>query len=202
MRLQQTVATLAPIALIAVMYPVFRLLTRRFGNKAAWYSGLVVYWIVWGFSFPLLLLGDRTVLDLLWPSRIDPRAVFLASIPVIFAAVGRLRFGIGYKKAARWESFALLGAALGNGVFEEVFWRGVSLHFFAGNLFLGIVWPSLWFGLWHYAPSSVSGGNTNAITLMVGAVFLGLLLSLLANLSGTIGWSILAHTLAGIVMVL
>jgi membrane protease YdiL (CAAX protease family) len=199
---QQTIAGLAPIALLAVMYPVFRLLARRFGNKAAWYSGLAVYWIVWGLSFPLFLLGGKTLLELLWPLRIDPLAITLASIPVFFATFGRLKLGMRYEKVARWENFALLGAALGNGIFEEIFWRGIFLQLFPGNLFFGILWPSLWFGAWHYAPGSVSGGSANVFTLMVGAVFLGLLLSILANRSGTIGWSVLAHTLAGVVMVL
>jgi membrane protease YdiL (CAAX protease family) len=202
MTLQQIIALLAPIALIAVLYPIFRLFARRFGNRTAWYSGLIIYWILWGLSFSLLLLGKQGILDLLCPRAIDPLAVFLAAIPVLFAVIGRFGFGIRYEKAARWESFALLGTAFGNGVFEEIFWRGIFLQLFPGNLLFGILWPSLWFGLWHYAPGSVSRGNANVFTLMVGAAFLGLLLSFLANLSGTIGWSILAHTLAGIIMVL
>jgi len=95
----------------------------------------------------------------------------------------------------------LLVTAVGNGLFEEVFWRGMFVKFFRRSILLAIVWPSLWFALWHYAPGSVSDSGGVA-RLMVGAAFFGLYLSYLARRTGTIFWGVLAHTLTGVIMVL
>jgi membrane protease YdiL (CAAX protease family) len=200
MNAKQIIALCMPIILLAVMYPVFQLIARKFGKSAGWYSGLVIYWIVWGAGFPLLLLGSHAIIDLLRPQKIELNALFLMSIPIIFAAIGRIFFGGKYEKASVWALFALLATAVGNGIFEELLWRGTYLMLFPGSILYQIIWPSLWFALWHYAPGSVSRGG-NVWVLMAGALFFGLFLSILARQTNTIWWSILAHTLAGIVMV-
>jgi hypothetical protein len=123
---RQIVAVIAPLLLIAVMVPVFQLITRRYGNMMGWFAGLFIYWILW---------------------------------------------------------------------------HGTYLALFQGNIVYQIIWPSIWFALWHYAPGSVASGG-NVMGLMISALFFGLFLSLLARQTNTIWWSIVAHTLAGIVMVI
>ncbi len=201
MNSKQIIAVLMPILLIAVMYPVFQLLARRFGNTVGWYSGLAIYWFIWGFLYPVQILGKEKVLGLIQPQRFDLGAVLLASIPIVVAAVGRFQFGMQYEKATIWAWFGLLATAVGNGFFEEVLWRGTYMELFPDNTLLRIFWPSLWFGLWHYAPGSVSNEGS-VLGLMVAGVFFGLLLSFLAKRTDTLWWSILSHTLAGIVMVI
>lgn len=201
MNTKQIAAILMPILLIAVMVPLFRLIARRFGNRVGWYSGLVIYWILWGLLYPLLMLGKEAILDLIQPRGFDLVALLLVLIPVAFAAIGRFGFGIQYEKATKWALVGLLVTAIGNGVFEEILWRGTYMALFPDSIFFRIVWSSFWFGLWHYAPGSVSSGG-NALRLMISAAFFGLFLSFLAQQTDTIGWSILAHTVAGIVMVI
>ena len=198
---RQIIALLMPPLLLAVMLPTFRLLARKFGKSPAWYAGLVVYWILWGAAFTLLLLGPDTLLRLLHPPRIQLTAILLSAIPVAFAAVGRFFLGMRYEKPAPWVLFALLATAIGNGLFEELLWRGAYLVLFPNSIPFQMLWPSVWFGLWHYAPGSVSPG-ARPLGLMVSALFLGLFLSFLARQTGTLWWPILAHTLAGIVMVI
>ncbi len=94
----------------------------------------------------------------------------------------------------------LLSTAFGNGFFEEVLWRGVYMQLFPENYFFRIIWPSTWFALWHYVPGSVSPSG-NVIGLIIGAGFLGVYSSYLAKWTNTIWWSIVAHTLGGIIMV-
>ncbi len=198
---KQITALFIPILLIGVMVPIFQLLARRFGNTAGWLSGLAIYWLIWGLIYPLQILGKEAVLDLIQPQRFDLKAALIASIPIVFAAIGRFQFGIQYEKATTWVAIGLLATAVGNGFFEEVLWRGTYMELFPDRTLLRIFWSSLWFGLWHYAPGSVSDGN-NVLGLMIGSVFFGLVLSYLAKQTGTLWWCILSHTLAGIIMVI
>ena len=201
MSLRQIVTLLMPIVLVAIMVPVFRALARKLGPTGGWYAGLAVYWLLWGLLFPVLLLGKQAMLDLFRPPTAGLPAVLLAAVPVLFAAIGRFLPGMRYEKSARWALLALLGTAVANGVLEELLWRGTSLALFPDNMLLGVLWPSLGFGLWHYAPGSVSSKG-RVVGLMVGAALLGLFLSFLVRQTGSLWWAILSHTLAGIVMVL
>lgn len=201
MNTKQIVAIIAPIVLIAVMFPIFQLISRRYGNSVGWFSGLVIYWILWGTIYPILLLGNETITSLIHPPKVTLTAVALTSIPIIFVAIGRFGMGVKYEKDTSWMLVGLLITAVGNGIFEEIFWRGTYLALFPGSMVFQIIWPSVWFALWHYAPGSVSPEG-NVVRLMVGALFFGLFLSVLARVTNTIWWPIVAHTLAGIVMVI
>jgi len=66
--------------------------------------------------------------------------------------------------------------------------------------FYRIIWPSICFALWHYAPGSVSA-NSNTVALIIGAGLFGFLLAFLAKRTGGIWWGVAAHILGGIVMV-
>ena len=138
------------------MVPVFRLLagwTAEAGNwRLGWYLGLMVYWLVWGAAFPLLMIG------------------------------------------------LLVSTNFGNGFFEEILWRGLFMELFPTRILFCIVWPSVWFGLAHYAPGSVAP-NGNPVGLMIGAGMMGFYLSFLAQKTGTIWWGIIAHALGGFIMI-
>jgi len=75
------------------------------------------------------------------------------------------------------------------------------MKLFPGNILFRIVWPSIWFALWHYAPGSVSP-NANVLGLIIGSGLFGFYLSFLAKKTGTIWWSIVTHILGGIIMVI
>lgn len=197
---QQMVAMWVPLLLVATMVPAFRLLARRYGRSLAWYLGLAIFWLVWGLAYPLALIGRDGLLALLRPPAFEWRHLLVALIPILFAASGRLFKSLRYEKAARWTIYALLAVALGNGLFEEVVWRGTYLALFADSVWLQMVWPSLWFAAWHYAPGPVSSHGRPWV-LMAGTLFLGLCLSYVARQSGTIFWCVVARTLASIITV-
>lgn len=197
----RVIAVSVPPVLSVSMIPVFRLLARRFGKTAGWHAGLAVYWLVWGVAYPLGLLGWDAVVDLVRPPGLELVPALLAAFPLAFAAAGRLFPGSGYEKSTRWALPALLVSALGNGLFEEILWRGTYMALFPNSVVFRFLWPSLWFGLWHYAPGSVSSRG-NVRVLMGGAAFLGLYLSFLAWHTDTIWWCVVAHTLAGIITVI
>lgn len=186
---------------MAVMVPVFRLAARRFGDTIAWFLGLGVYWLLWGLGYSIGMLGSEAALDLLRPRPFRIDAALLALMPPALAAIGRFRLGMMYEKSTRWAAIGSPIAALGNGFFEELLWRGTYLALFRQNVWVGVLWSGLWFGLGHYAPGSVSN-EQGVRTLMTGAIFLGIFLSVLTYHTGTIWWAILSHTLAGLIMVL
>jgi membrane protease YdiL (CAAX protease family) len=94
----------------------------------------------------------------------------------------------------------LLTTNFGNGFFEELLWRGVYLDLFPKNLLFGMIWPSLWFALWHYAPGSINPDG-NVLGLIIGSGIMGLYLSFLSRRTGTIWWTIIMHTIGGFIMI-
>jgi membrane protease YdiL (CAAX protease family) len=186
-----------------MMYPIFHLLQSAFKSnwRIGWYLGLVIYWILWGGLFPWLLIGKTEILKLIQPQRLTPQIFILILIPLIGAGLYRLIPGMNYEKPSIWIFLLLLSTNLGNGFFEELLWRGVYLKLFPTSIFLGMVWPTLWFALWHYIPGSVSPDG-NVLGLMIGSGIMGFYLSFLARKTGTIWWTILMHTLGGLIMIL
>ena len=195
-------AVIAPPILVGVMMPVFRLLVGVLeGNwRIGWYLGLVLYWIVWCGIFSWLLIGKSAIRQLIQPRRFTFEIFVLLLIPLVGASLYRLVPGMEFEKPHAWIFILLLSTNLGNGFFEEVLWRGVYLELFPKSLLLGMIWPSLWFALWHYAPGSVAPDG-NVIGLMVGAGIMGFYLSYVARRTGTIWWTIVMHTIGGFIMI-
>ena len=200
MNREQRIAIAVPPILIGFMYPIFHLLAGAFPDRIAWYIGLVIYWLVWGTAFPLLIIGKESIRTLVQPKKPDKQVLLLVAIPVVLALVVRLFIpGMGYEKESVWIFLLLLSTPFGNGFFEEVLWRGVYLKLFPNSILCRMIWPSFWFAIWHYVPGSVTGGNVAG--LMIGAGVMGLYLSYLAKRRNTIWWPIVAHCLGGIIMV-
>jgi len=197
----QTVALACPPIVLAVMYPVFQRLSKAFGKRTAWYLGLVLYWLIWGALLPWLLLGTENIARLVRPRQPDAAAVALVVLMLVLAGLYRRLSGLEYAKPGLLAFLLLVSTNLGNGFFEELLWRGVYLQLFPNSVLLRIVWPSVWFGLWHLAPGSVSSTG-DARGLVVGSTMMGFYLSYVAARTGTIWWTILAHALGGFVMVM
>ena len=190
---KQKISILAPPALVAVMYTVFRLLANALEDnwRLAWYLGLIIYWLACCGLFPWLMIG---------PERIKRRIFLLVLFPVLMAGLYRFVPNMNYDKPGFWIFLMLLSTNFGNGFFEEVLWRAVYMDLFPGNLFSRIVWPCSWFALWHYVPGSISPSG-NVLGLMIGSGLMGFYLAFLANKTGKIWWTILAHTIGGFIMI-
>ena len=199
---RQIIALVAPPVLVGVMIPVFRVLAGIFPFewRFGWALGLASYWIVWCGILPSVLVGKEAILRLIQPQRFTPLIFILVLIPILGAGLYRLVPGMSYDKPTPWIFPILILTTFGNGFFEELFWRGVYLDLFPRNVWLGVIWPSLWFALWHYAPGSVAPGG-KPWGLMIGSGIMGFYLSFLARKTGTIWWTILMHTIGGIIMI-
>ena len=198
---KQKIAIVTPPILIAIMYPIFQLLAGVFvADRIAWYLGLVIYWLIWGAAFPLLIIGKENVRMLIRPQKPNKKVLLLVAIPLLLASIGKFIPGMGYEKESVWIFLLLLSTTFGNRFFEEVFWRGVYVKLFPDSIFYRMIWPSIWFAIWHYAPGSVLHGNV--ASLMIGAGLFGLYLSYLTKKTNTLWWSIVTHFLSGIIMII
>jgi membrane protease YdiL (CAAX protease family) len=94
----------------------------------------------------------------------------------------------------------MISTAFGNGIFEEILWRGAYLKLFPENIWIRIIWASIWFALWHYVPGSISKDG-NPIPLMIGSLMFGFVLSFTAHKTKSIWWCIVSHIVGGLIMV-
>lgn len=86
-------------------------------------------------------------------------------------------------------------SAIMNGPGEELLWRGLFTQVFAGNKWLAIVYPSICFGLWHFAPLMIGGVHQGWQLIVFGPMILGLCWGWIAYKSGSIFWISIAHIL-------
>jgi membrane protease YdiL (CAAX protease family) len=178
------------------------MLTDAFGEmwRVGWYLGLVIYWLIWCTIFPWFMIGKESIQRIIRPQKLGIKVFFLVLIPLLLAGLYRFISGMEYEKPNVWIFLLLLSTTFGNGFFEEVLWRGVYMELFPHNMLFRIVWPSIWFALWHYIPGSVSP-NGNVLGLMIGAGLMAFYLSFLAKKTGTIWWTIVTHTIGGFIMI-
>ena len=201
---KRIIAIITPPLLIAFMYPIFYLLAEAFVNdRIAWYIGLATYWLIWGAVFPLIIIGMKGIRELVTPQKINKKILILLAVPLVGAIGAKLVPGMGgYEKESVLIALLIISTPFGNGFFEEVLWRGVYTKLFPKNLFYRMIWPSIWFGIWHYIPVSINNGElTGLIGMMVGPMMMGLYLSYLTKQTNTLWWAIVAHTIGGIIMI-
>jgi membrane protease YdiL (CAAX protease family) len=198
---KQKIAIIAPLVLIGMMYPIFQFMSRVFGDRMGWYIGLVMYWIIWGGAFSWLMIGRQSIGKIIRPKKLTLRILLLILFPLLMATLYKFIPGMEYDKPSVWIFLLLVSTNFGNGFFEELLWRGVYMSLFPGSLMFRIIWPSIWFALWHYVPGSVIA-NGNVIGLIIGSGLMGFYLSFLARKTDTIWWTIVTHTIGGFIMIL
>ena len=104
-------------------------------------------------------------------------------------AIDRLSVGVAsYPRSSPVVLLLLTVTAFGNGLFEELLWRGVYLRLFVDRRCYRVVWPSVWFGLWHVAPVTARHGPV--VVYVVGATLLGLYLAFIAERTGGVFWPV------------
>ena len=198
---KQKIAIIAPLILITTMYPTFQYLSGTLGERLGWYLGLVLYWIIWCGAFSWWMIGTKNMRRITQPRRLTPQIFLLVLFPLLMATLYKFIPGMDYEKQSVWIFLLLLTSPIANGFFEELLWRGVYMSHFPDSIVFRIIWPSVWFAIWHYAPGSISS-NGNVIGLIVGSGLMGLYLAFLARKTDTIWWGILVHTIGGFIIIL
>jgi len=195
---QQLLAILSGPAVVVSMLPVYAGLLRVLPREQAWLCGFVVYWGLWCVAFPIGLLGARRVMQLFRRPRWHWGAAALAVVPVLVTFVGR--FVPHGETPSSLPPVVLAVSSCVMGILEEVLWRGLYLELFAGSTRWGLLWPTLFFALWHFAPGMAS--PLDARVLVLGAGAFGLVLGWIARRTGSIRWCAATHALAGLVRML
>ncbi|MFC7046066.1 type II CAAX prenyl endopeptidase Rce1 family protein [Halobacteriaceae archaeon GCM10025711] len=169
------------------MYAAFNWFVASLGFEAGYLAAFALYWAGWCLLLPAVVLGGvRGIRDLFreHEPRFGDRKLLTIGLltwgPVVVFFV---RFLPGVTDAT--VPVILVSVAVGViiGVTEEVLWRGTFVRSFPESAWLGYVYPSVGFALWHVAPQSTSPNP------MPGGVYSFILYSLLLGLSlGYYSW--------------
>jgi membrane protease YdiL (CAAX protease family) len=198
----QVTLLIAPTLLLATTSPVYQLLERRYGKKWSYLGGFLFYWTAWCLLFPLALLGPQRLLGL-FHGVSSPfghpwwLGAFCLLAPPLVAFI--FLFPAALRRASTRLVFVSALLALVNGPLEVVLWRGASLTLFPGQFWLTLLYPSLGFAVFHLAPMSVVAptgrGRWGKAALVAQVCFLGLVWAWVANNTGSILWTAVAHIL-------
>jgi membrane protease YdiL (CAAX protease family) len=189
----------APVALIGSMYVAFPALVGTLGFPVGYLVAFIVYWLGWCTLAPAALLGWRGVLDLFRsPDRSAGHRVAIhaalwgpVAFPLVFAFIPR----VGGLTPATMILSLLLGGVTGTA--EELLWRGTYLAAFPDSFWLGAVFPSVAFGLWHLCPLSVMPSRYpgGALPFVAYSTLLGMSYAYCARRSRSIRWCAVAHSI-------
>jgi uncharacterized protein len=198
--LRQKVLLATPWVLLGTTYLAFQGFVALWDPKTGYLAGFIFYWVLWSLLLPLWLLGWDGLRDLF--SDVRPRLGkpgWLGAL-LLFLPIAGAASTVFVVKLPLVTLPILLGSAalaLVNGTLEEVLWRGAYIRLFPGRLFLGYIYPTLGFAIWHLAPQSVHPitmpGGVPAF--IAGATFVGACWGWVAWRSGSIRWATLFHVL-------
>ena len=190
----------APVLVLVSTYVAFQGFVDLSGPRLGYFLGFLFYWGAWCLAVPWWILGRRGLASLFRPPRPlvgRQRWVVLAllSLPLLLAYTAV--FPRLLLEANVVVILASAAIAVVNGTVEEVLWRGLYLRAFPGQLWLGYLWPTLGFAVWHVAsqsiaPSQYPGGP---VAFVVAYGVLGLMWGWIAQQTGSIRTAVFAHVL-------
>jgi len=199
-RLKKILGIVMPPILWLIMFLTYQLYGVFFGNEIGWHLGLYTYWILCGLIFPATLIGFKRIKEVSAPRKFRLKMLPVILFPLAMAFLFNLIPGLEYEKISVVGIIFLIITSFGNGIFEEILWRGVYMELYPNNNFMRIGYSTFWYAVFHFASGSLSS-NGNILGLVIGSAFFGIFLSLLAKWKNNIWWSILSHVLGGLVMI-
>lgn len=195
---QKMAIPLSPV-LFVVMFAVYQGFAAILGSNLGWYAGFAVYWSVFCLIIPLFLVGSNKIIEGYRKIKINPKYLLVYLFPVFMTLIG-----VFFMSTAERDITGLiiwLGMSIGNGVFEEILWRGVYPILFPDSKLFGFVWPAVWFSIWHFAPGSLSQ-NFQPFVLVSGALMLGVFFGWGTFKTKSLFWASAGHTLSGVLQLI
>jgi len=195
---KKNVLLIAPLVVMLTVYLVLVPLVERYGPGRGMLYGYLFYWGFWCIIFPLWAVGLEGFKRMFTPSAKSVGKVgwLLLAIPVIIYPAFYL--------PEVWQQITLtvvllsLLVALVNGTLEELLWRGTYVTAFPDNRFLGYLFPSVAFGVWHVAPYAAlpEFEAAGAVMGIAGGTLFGLCWGWVAWKTGSIRLAAISHVLA------
>jgi membrane protease YdiL (CAAX protease family) len=195
---KQKIAILLSPILFAVMFVVYQGFAALLGSNLGWYAGFAIYWPIFCVAIPLFLVGSDEIVNRYRIIEINPKYLLVYLFPVFMTLIGGLLMNATERDLVGLLTW--LGMSVGNGVFEEILWRGVYPTLFPDSKLFGFAWPAIWFSIWHFAPGSLSQ-NFQPIVLVSGALMLGIFFGWGAFKTKSLFWASIGHTFSGLLQI-
>jgi hypothetical protein len=188
-----------PLLLLPVMAAMFTLLSRWLGAEAGYLLGFGFYWLFWCLFIPRVLLGKTEFASILLDrTPLFSRANWHAALFwLVVALVAVFMYAGEFLRAPLTLILLAIPLATLNGFCEEILWRGLYVRRFPRNPWLGILYPSLGFALWHLAPQVIFSAE-NVLGFVLSTFFLALPYGFIAWRTGSAKWTAISHSLSGI----
>lgn len=191
---------LAPVLVLGSEYVAFHGLTMLLGPRLGYLAAFALYWLGWCLLFPTWVLGWAGIRAMFGPAHPRwGRPVWLGAAVLALPLV--LGYGVAFPRALAQATPQIVAAsfvlAAVNATGEEILWRGAYQRAFPHRTWLGVLWPSLGFAVWHLAPQSVRPNSMpgGAWSFVLVAGLLGLGWAWLVQQSGSIRWTTPVHIL-------
>lgn len=184
---------------LPVMAGVFALAARWLGVQAGYLFGFGFYWLVWCLLVPRWILGEAEFARILRnrPPLFRRANWLVALLWLVVTLTAVLLYAREFIRAPLSLILLAIPLATANGFCEEILWRGLYVRMFPHNPWLGILYPSFGFALWHFAPQVVFTAD-NVLGFVISTFFLGLAYGAIAYRTGSAWWTAVSHSLSGI----
>jgi len=188
-----------PMILYLVMGVIFTIAVRWLGKDIGYLLGFACYWLVFGLAIPVALVGRNNFVSLLKDRMplFSRQNWMAASLWVIVIGVALGMYAGKFIAAPLPLILLAIPPAIINGFCEEILWRGIYVKTFPGNPWLGIVYPTVGFALWHFIPQSVFPAE-NVYSFVLSTLFLGFAYGFIAYRTGSARWTAISHSVNGI----
>jgi membrane protease YdiL (CAAX protease family) len=190
-----------PIVLLASTALVFLLMSQWLGKEPGYLLGFLFYWLFWCLFVPWVYLGTVGLSSLFKERRpLFKKENWLLVVLLLLTTVGALvmYFIPNVAHTPLVLTLIAIPVATINGICEELLWRGFYVRVFPKQVWLGLIYPSIGFALWHLSPQLIFPAPSGVFALVGSAFFLGLCYGLVAFKTGSMKWTGLSHSLNGI----
>ena len=187
------------LGIVAACFAIFAFFGRLANPLNAYLFSFLAYWILISFTSLGLILCNVELATQLKTYLINPKRKYLLGLN--FVPVVGVLFVVFIPNIPNLDIWLLSGViviSLFNGVFEELFWRGIVLVRYANSTLLLLASMAL-FTVFHFAflflPLAYQGGTVN---LVGGSAIMGLLWLFVAKYTKNITFAMLAHVLVNL----
>ena len=143
-----------------------------FGNKTGYFLGFLFYWLFWCFFVSVKFIGTKSIPELFTYKKpwLNNGIILCLFIPLIFV------YSYAFPSAIKKANFEIIILSLListiNATLEKVLRRGVYFRIFKSLKYLGIIYSSAGFAVWHYAPQVIFTNSNPGIRVTDRSLFM------------------------------